>query len=170
MGRTTKATIIGGGLATTLLLSGCIAPDIDVVGAMGLTVTEDGRPVLVVEPCEVEAVSVTFSLDREGLKPEETNPQVAEWDAEPAAAGQTRIVLHDVQPPWKGPDVTVEDGRGYIAGGISSQVKGVLTQVSFKVDDLADLSPDTIYTNESPDSVSLRGHSPSGFVEWACGR
>lgn len=170
---TSKVRIVlcGCGAALSLLLSGCIAPDIDVVGALGLTVTEDGRPVLVVEPCDSSAVMVTLHLSRQGVAPEETNPEVARWTAEPVAAGQTRIVLDEVADPWAGPDVTLEPGEGYIAGGASSVVKQVLSQVAWSEDAVSTFSPGTVYINDAdPGSGAMQGIPEAEFAARVCSR
>jgi hypothetical protein len=45
-------------------LTGCIASDVEVIGALGVTVDEEQRPVVVVEACKGTATGVHLSFDR----------------------------------------------------------------------------------------------------------
>lgn len=169
MGR--APVIAAAALAVAGALGGCIAPDIDVVGAIGVTVTDDGAPVLVIEPCDTGALQVTLSGDREGLADDETNPLLAEWTVDPpGVTGTSQIVLDGPAEPWGGAAVTVEEGRGYVAGGASSQVKGVLSQVAFRTEDLAGLSPDQVYVNSTSDGEGLQAMTREEFSERICNR
>jgi hypothetical protein len=60
-------------------LTGCIASDVEVIGALGVTVDEEQRPVVVVEACKGTATGVHLSFDRKGLSEDEENEQVAAW-------------------------------------------------------------------------------------------
>ena len=60
-------------------LTGCIASDVEVIGALGVTVDEEHRPVVVVEACEGTATGVDLFFDREVLTDDEENEQVATW-------------------------------------------------------------------------------------------
>lgn len=168
------SSVIGAGAAALVAaasLGGCIAPDIDVVGALGVTVTAEGAPVLVVEPCDTGAVQVLLSGDRAGLADDEENPQLAEWTVDPpGVTGTSRITLGAPTAPWGGQAVTVEPDQGYVATGASSQVKGVLSQVAFTTEELAGLSPDSVYVNASSDGTGLRSISAEDFRDEICRR
>lgn len=158
-----------GTLALAGSVSGCIAPDVIIIGAVGLTVTESGEPVLVIEPCDGEAARVTLSHSREGLAPNEENEYLVRWTASPAQAERSELVIHDVQAPWRGPSFTMEAGRGYVADGAGTGKKDVLTQVAFRADDLAGFDPGTVYINDvDPDSTSMLALSAAEFSQWAC--
>lgn len=152
-------------------LTGCIAPDVEVVGAVGVTVDGQGRPVLVVEPCEGAAVSVDLFLDREGLEDDEANEQVGSWSAAAPAAGTTELALHAPADPWEGEGVQVSSERGYIASARGQGGDEVLTQVAFRASDLSAMEPGTVYRNDpDPDVTTLVARSSEEFTAEMCGR
>ena len=170
MGRAHRILPFGLAAVATAGLTGCIAPDIDVVGALGVKVTEDGSAVIVVEPCQAQAITVDLTRDREGLDGSETNETLRVWRADPPT-GAGEIVIGDVAEPWQGESFDLEPGRGYISGGQGAQPKEVLTQVSFRTDDLAGFDPAMVYTNtKDVDSSEMQARSPAEFTAWACGR
>ena len=152
-------------------LSACIAPDVDVIGALGVTVDDQGRPVLVVEPCEGAAILVTLSFNREGLSDDEENETLGSWTAAEPTAEMSELVLSVPSAPWHGVGVDLPAGRGYIAGGQGHGDKQVLTQVAFDAGDLAEMKPGNVYRNHpDPDVTALVARSPAEFSAEVCGR
>ena len=153
------------------LLSACIAPDVDVIGAVGVAVDEEARPILVVEACDGAAVLVTLAYNREGLADDEENEDIASWTAREPALGKSDLVLHSPSLPWEGPGIDVSGDRGYIAGGMGEGDKQVLTQVAFRGSDLAQMEPGTVYRNDpDPDNTNLVARTPADFSAEVCGR
>lgn len=160
-------------------LAGCIAPDVDVTGALGVTVDDAGRPVLVVEACDGAASVITLSFDREGLTGDEVNKDIARWAAADPASGTSELVLHAPGAPWIGEGVELPADRGFVAGGQGESDTSVLTQVSFRASDLADLDPEKVYRND-PDSLTnldadpadsaLLASTPQEFSTLVCSR
>lgn len=158
-------------LAIAALGAGCIAPDIEVIGALGVTVDADQRAVLVVEACAGAAVAVDLSLDREGLSADEENEEAGSWSADAPVPGTSRLVPAAPRDPWHGDPVELTADRGYIATAVGAGDRDVLSQVAFRGSDLADLEPGTVYTNDAdPDVRELTGRSRQEFTADTCAR
>lgn len=152
-------------------LAGCIAPDVEVIGALGVTVDEEQRPVLVVEACEGAATEVDLSFDREGLTDDEEIEPVAAWISDAPAPGTSELALHAPAGPWEGESAEVVVDRGYIATAVGEGDSEVLRQVAFRGGDLADMKPGTVYTNDTdPDVRELVGRSAEDFAADVCSR
>lgn len=151
-------------------LTGCIAPDVHHQGAVGLTVDDQHRPVLLVEPCGASLVRVTLAGTREGLDPAETNRSEGGWTATNPPTELTELVMHRPAPTWQGPVFAPRPGLGYIAEAGTTTQDGVITQVSFHTDDLPDLEPGTVYVGPDPESGEFREMTREGFSSWACSR
>lgn len=152
-----------------LSLSACIAPDVEVIGALGVTVDQDARPILVVEACDGAAILVTLSFNREGLSDDEENEDIASWTSIEPAAGTSELVLHAPSAPWQGEGIHLPFDRGFIAGGQGEGDKQVLTQVAFSGAQLAEMEPGTIYRNHpNPEVTALVAHTPTGFTAEVC--
>lgn len=150
-------------------LASCIAPDVEVIGALGVTVNEEQRPVLVVEACEGAATEVNLLLDREGLADDEENEQVAQWIADAAVPGTSELVLHAPGGPWEGESVEVVVDRGYVATAVGEGDREVLSQLAFRSGDLAAMNPGTVYSNDTdPDVRELDGRSAEDFTAEVC--
>jgi hypothetical protein len=167
----TRAKVAAGLTVVVAALAGCIAPDVTVIGALGVTVDEEQRPVLVVEACEGAATRVSLFLDREGLADDEENEQVEAWISDPPVPGTSELVLHAPAGPWAGRSVAVVIDRGYIATAAGEGDREVLSQVAFRGGDLATMEPRTVYTNDTdPDVRELVRRSPEDFTAGVCSR
>jgi hypothetical protein len=152
-------------------LAGCIAPDAEVIGALGVTVNEEQRPVVVVEACEGAATGVDLFFDRGSRTDDEENEQVAAWISDAPVPGTSRLVLHAPAGPWAGESVEVVGDRGYIATAVGEGDREVLSQVAFRGVDLADMEPGTVYINDTdPDMRELIGRSAEDFTADVCSR
>ena len=152
-------------------LTGCIAPDVEVIGALGVTVDEKQRPVLVVEACKGAATEVNLFLDREGLTGDEETEQVAAWISDAPMPGTSELVLHAPAGPWAGQAVEVAVDRGYIATAVGEGGGEVLSQVAFRGVDLAAMEPGTVYINDSDlDVRELVGRIAEDFTADVCSR
>ncbi len=152
-------------------LAGCVAPDVEVIGALGVTVDEEQRPVVVVEACEGAATKVDLYFDRESLSDDKENVQVATWTADAPVPGTSKLILHAPADPWTGDSVEVEVDRVYIATAVGHGERAILSQVGFRAGDLADMDPGTVYINDAdPDERELIGRSAEYFTAEVCGR
>ena len=163
--------VIAGTFIAAVSLSSCIAPDVEVIGAVGLTVDAQARPVLVVEACDGAATLVTLAFDRQGLADDEENEEIASWTTATPAAGKSELALHSPGAPWRGAAIELPIGRGYVAGGQGEGDKQVLTQVAFNAADLPGLAPGTVYRNGvDPDVTTLVARSAAEFSAEVCSR
>ena len=150
-------------------MAACIAPDPGVIGALGLTVDEEQRPVVVVEACAGAATGVDLFFDREGLADGEENEEVAAWISDAPVPGASELALHAPAGPWAGESVEVVVDRGYIATAVGEGGREVLSQVAFRSGDLAAMEPGTVYTNDTdPDVREMIGRSAEDFTADVC--
>ena len=71
--------------------------------------------------------------------------------------------------PGAGESVTTVADRGYIATAVGEGDRQVLSQVSFRGGDLADMKPGTVYVNDTdPDVRTLIGSSAEDFTAHVC--
>ena len=170
VGSTARAA--AGLTVVVVLLASCIAPDIEVIGALGVTVDEEQRPVLVVEACEGTALAVDLSFDRGSTTADEVeNEPVSTWTSDAPVPGTSRLVLHAPASPWLGEAVELAADRGYIATSAGEGDDEVLSQVAFRGVDLADMEPGTVYVNDAdPDVRELVGRSAENFTDDVCSR
>lgn len=166
-----RAGVAAGLTVVVASLAGCIAPDVEVIGALGVTVDKEQRPVVVVEACEGAAKGVDLSFDREGLTDDEENEQVTAWISDAPVHGTSELVLHAPAGPWAGEAVEVIVDRGYVATAVGEGDREVLSQVAFRGGDLADMEPGTVYINDTgPDVRELVGQSADDFTADVCSR
>lgn len=158
------------GLAVVVVsLAGCVAPDEEVIGALGVSVDEAHRPVIVVEACSGAATEVDLFFDREGLSDDEESEQVAAWHSSKSVAGTSELVLPAPGDPWQGQPVEVADDRGYVATAVGEGDHEVLSQVAFRASDLIDMRPRRVYVNHTdPDVRELVGRSAGEFTAEVC--
>jgi hypothetical protein len=166
-----RAKVAAGLTVVVASLAGCIAPDVTVIGALGVTVDEEQRPVLVVEACQGAATEVSLFLDREGLTDDEENEQVEAWTSDAPVPGTSELVLHAPAGPWAGRSVAMVVDRGYVATAAGEGDREVLSQVAFRGGDLPAMEPGTVYTNDTdPDVRELVGRSAEDFTADVCSR
>ena len=158
-------------VTAALCLTSCIAPDVEVIGALGVTVDDESRPVIVVEACDGSAVGVHLSYDREGLEPDETNEEIGEWLAVTPAPGTSELALHAPEDPWQGESVELPLDRGFVATGAGQGDEEVLSQVAFTGADLATMEPGAVYRSAAdPDDRTLISGSLEEFSTEVCSR
>ncbi len=163
--------LVAGGALAAVSLSACIAPDVEVIGALGVMVDAEARPILVVEACDGAATLVTLSFNREGLAGDEENEDIATWTSTAPVEGTSELVLHAPSAPWQGTGVELPVDRGYVAGAEGDGDKQVLTQLSFRGSQLAEMEPGTVYRNgPDPDDATLMARTPADFSAEVCGR
>ena len=166
-----RAGAVAGLTVVVALLVGCIAPDVEIIGALGVTVDKEHRPVVVVEACEGAATEVDLFLDRQGLTDDEENEQVSAWTSDTPVPGTSELVLHEPTGPWAGASVEVRVDRGYVATAIGEGDREMLSQVEFRGWDLAEMEPGYVYVNDTdPDVRELVGRSAEDFSSDVCGR
>jgi len=166
-----RAGALAGLMVVVASLTGCIASDVEVIGALGVTVDEEQRPVVVVEACKGTATGVHLSFDRKGLSEDEENEQVAAWTSGVPVPGTSELVLSAPAGPWAGESVEVVVDRGYIATAVGEGDREVLSQVTFRGEDFAAMEPGTVYTNDTdPDARELVGRIAEDFTADVCSR
>lgn len=171
MGVHLRAGALAGLMVVVGSLTGCIAPDVDVIGALGVTVDGEQRPVVVVEACKGTATGVDLSFDREGLTEDEENEQVGAWISDVPVPGTSELVLSAPAGAWAGESVEVVVDRGYIATAVGEDDRELLSQVTFRGEDFAAMEPGTVYTNDTdPDAREFVGRSAEDFTADVCGR
>ncbi len=162
---------LAGLMVVVVSLTGCIAPDVEVIGALGVTVDGEQRPVVVVEACAGAATGVDLSFDRESLTEDEENEQVGAWISDVPVPGTSELVLTAPAGPWAGESVEVVVDRGYIATAAGEGEREVLSQVTFRGEDFAAMEPGTVYTNDTdPDTEELVGRKAEDVTADVCGR
>ncbi len=166
-----RAGALAGLIVVVASLTGCIAPDVEVIGALGVTVDEEQRPVVVVEACKGMATAVDLSFDRESLTENDENEQVAAWISDVPVPGTSVLVLNAPAGPWTGESVEVVVDRGYIATAAGEGDRELLSQVAFRGEDFAAMEPGTVYTNDTnPETEELVGRSAKDFTADVCSR
>lgn len=118
----------------------------DIIGRTAVARGAQGQPVVVVMLCSGEVDEVRLSEGREGLEPEETNPEVATLTSDDALTGLVEVDLADPGPPWTGsPAPTRLAGDMlYIASASWAGHDAVTTQVSFRGRQLATLTDNEV--------------------------
>jgi hypothetical protein len=154
---TTGATAV----LSTAVLSACVALglsgcgnwiSVTEAGQMGLTVDDAGRPVVAVMTCDKATPVVEMSEGRKKSDPDNAeNVQRGGWQARHKYVGVERLALETPGPVWRtttsGPG-RLEPGTLFIVdGGTLEDDNASLGGVTFRVPDLARLSPDTVQVN-----------------------
>ena len=124
-----------------LAAAGC-AGDVDVNGQVGITVTEDGSPVAVVEVCHGSVTTLGVAGPNRGQQPNEVH---AELTADQPLPASTTVVLAEPGPGWQGtPLLPPLDDSLYIVSADDRAEGSQLQQADFTPADLALLDPGTV--------------------------
>jgi hypothetical protein len=164
-------TLVGFALTALLTGSGCIqGVDVTIVGQTGVSVDEDGRPLVIVAACKDHLNFIDIYFDREGLKETEPNKKVGTWTS---SSPITKTFVFDIKSPglvWTPRQgVTIEPGRGYIVEAAATDADFAATQVGFKGADLSKMRTDSVYTNVSdPDSEKFKRYDRATFRADVC--
>ena len=118
----------------------------DIIGRTAVARGAQGQPVVVVVLCSGEVDEVRLYEGREGLEPDETNPEVATLTSDDAQSGQVEVDLADPEPPWTGSPAPARLSRDmlYIAAASWSGHDAETSQVSFRGRQLATLADDEV--------------------------
>ena len=128
--------------ALVLLSSGCgNVITTEIIGVTGVSVDDEGNPVVLVQLCKGTIDHVELSGTREGLADDEPNPTYGGWDAASPAQGLISINLGSGTKGWTGRVFSPEPDRRYIVDGSSTTADVATSQVVFSADDLAGLQP-----------------------------
>ena len=128
--------------ALVLLSSGCgNVITTEIIGVTGVSVDDEGNPVVLVQLCKGTIDHVELSGTREGLADDEPNPTYGGWDAASPAQGLISINLGSGTKGWTGRVFSPEPDRRYIVDGSSTTADVATSQVVFSADDLANLQP-----------------------------
>lgn len=129
-----------------MLLAGCgNAVTTDVNGATGVTVDDQGKPVVLVMVCHSTIDQIEISADREGLKETEENKILGTWTTSKAKKGLISLDLSAPGEEWKTESSFVpEASKGYIVIASQSDADVEATQASFHGRDLESLTPDEV--------------------------
>lgn len=118
----------------------------EVSGRTAVGVRDDGSAFLLVAPCGAAYDEIHVSGDRQGLDPDEENPQVGSWTLETPLEETFEIDLGGVPAGWEGSprSVHIDADHGYIADASSSSVDVQTSQVYFRGRQLSSLSVDEV--------------------------
>jgi len=144
--------------------------DAEVVGQVGISVDEQGAPVVVVAVCTDFIDTVDISLGREGLGEGDSNPEVGTWEAQEHVTDFATLNLANPGEAWKAhAPLALEPDKHYIVLAEQAEADVEATQVDFFGKDVAGLAPGKVYTSSGdPDSVKLVGHEAADFQSFAC--
>lgn len=148
--------------AAALATSGCIGADTDVNGALGVTVGDAGRPVLVAEVCHGSVQSVGVYGPARGNQP---NEALVELTAAEAVSGSFTLDLAAPGEAWEGEPAALPLGPDLhvaVASG-SEEADSQLSQVEFTAEDLASLQPGQVLSGRSEEPVDA-----GAFADLAC--
>ena len=128
-----------------LAAAGC-AGDVDVNGQVGITVTEDGSPVAVVEVCHGSVVTLRVAGPNRGQQPNEVH---ADLTADQPVLAPTTVTLAEPGPGWQGaPLLPPLDDSLYIVIADDREEDSQLQQADFTAAELAALDPGTVQYSE----------------------
>ena len=128
-----------------LATAGCAGTP-DVNGQVGITVTEDGRPVAVVELCRGSVATLSVAGPNRGEQPNEVH---AELTADQRVRSSTTVVLDAPGTGWQGtPLLAPLDDSLYVVLADDREEDSQLQQADFTVAELATLDPGTVQYSE----------------------
>ena len=124
---------------------GC-AGAVDVNGQVGITVTEDGSPVAVVEICHGSVATLSVAGPNRGQQPNEVH---ADLTADQRVRTSTTVVLAAPGAGWQGtPLLPPLDDSLYIVIADDREEDSQLQQADFTAAELAALDPGTVQYSE----------------------
>jgi hypothetical protein len=128
-------------LLVTTALTAC-GGDVDINGAVGITVTDDGSPVAVVEICHGSVATLSVAGPNRGKQPNEVH---AELTADQRVRASTTVVLADPGAGWQGtPLLAPLDDSLYLVIADDREEDSQLRQGDFTPAELAALDPGTV--------------------------
>jgi hypothetical protein len=128
-----------------LAAAGC-GGSVDVNGQVGITVTEDGTPVAVVEICHGSVVTLSVAGPNRGQQPNEVH---AELTADQPLQASTTVVLAEPGAGWQGTALLPPlDDSLYIVLADDREEHRQLQQADFTPAELAALDPGTVQYSE----------------------
>jgi hypothetical protein len=120
-------------------------------GQLGLTVDRAGQPVVAVVTCAKATPVIEMSEGRKKSDPDsKVNVSRGHWEARRAVAGVEKLALTAPGDAWKtksSPGPLESDRLFLVDGGTLEDDNASLGGVSFRVGDLASLSPDKVQVN-----------------------
>ena len=155
--------VLAAGLATVVARSGDEGP----VGAVGVTVTKSGSPVLVLEVCRGSVDTVTVTGPSRGERP---NEEVVRLTSQAAVTATTSVDVVRPSGRWSGSTLPSSSSTPALLIATASGPRGGLRPVSFTASDLASLDPTTVlYSTSGPSGDVVAGRAPlTGFSRLAC--
>ena len=124
-----------------LATAGC-GGSVDVNGQVGITVTEDGRPVAVLEICHGSVATLSVAGPNQGQQPNEVH---AELTADQPVEASTTVVLAEPGAGWQGtPLLPPLDDSLYIVLADDREEGSQLQQADVTPAELAALDPGTV--------------------------
>ncbi|MFB7290518.1 hypothetical protein [Actinacidiphila glaucinigra] len=170
MGRIRRVVLAVLGTAGLGLLSGC-GPAI--TGVMGITVTEDGKPLAVMLVCDGQVERVTLhDADRGPSR----KSRLAAWNRGRPATGFSVWSLESGGRGWSvdKPMPPLEPGRGYTLHGWTGDPESTTSGVDFTAAQLAGLRPGQVrwFRGEGMPGADRGGFATAGVGEFraeACG-
>jgi hypothetical protein len=130
-------------------------------GQLGLTVDAAGRPVVAVVTCHPVRPVIGLYEGHKKTDPEnKANVRRGGWQSRRPFSGVAKLTLTAPDPSWTttSSSPTLERGRLFVVdGGTLEDENASLGGVSFHLEDLAALSPDTVRVNGKAQSWQAFG-------------
>jgi hypothetical protein len=130
-------------------------------GQLGITVDAAGQPVVAVVTCSSARPQITLSEGRKKSDPDtKENVQRGSWEARRAFSGFAKLPVTAPGKNWKTTSSSgaLEPGPLFVVdGGTVEDDNASLGGVSFRTEDLAELSPDQVQVNGKIKSLSAFG-------------
>lgn len=136
-------------IAAAVLLAGCgnSIADVEKVGNVGVTVDDQGKPVVLVAPCREGRVRVDVSLGRTAdMASTEKNQPVGNWTAAAASADPSELHLTDPGSGWEGDAVAAPapEAMWVVTARFADDDETVLSGPTFDGKQLKGLSADDV--------------------------
>lgn len=121
----------------------------EIIGTTGVTVDQQGDPLVLVQVCRDDVDVVEVVGGRGGLEPDEPNPTIGRWTTATPQDGSFTLDLAAPAPGWSGPaTVDLEGDSLYIVSASRSDADAEVVQASFRPDDLVDLDDEHVIVRD----------------------
>lgn len=130
-------------------------------GRVGITVDSAGHPVIAVMTCAKATPVIEMAEGRKPSDPDtKTNVQRGTWQARQEFAGVEMIALDKPGEIWtmkRNPGTLEADRLFVVDGGTTEDDNASLAGVSFRIPDLAQLTPNQVQVDGKVESISTFG-------------
>ncbi|WP_068399532.1 hypothetical protein [Kribbia dieselivorans] len=157
--------------ASFVAVSGCgnLIDQPEHVGRVGVSVTADGTPLIIVVPCRAGVAQVLIHESRTpDMSPDEQNREVGVWTAASPSSEPTELRLASPGPAWTGEPVVGPKGDTAWIVDATFAGEGMTTLVgpSVSADDLRALDDDKVLVDNQGNVEAI----PRADLDGDCGR